>query len=266
MATRGAIRVGIGGWTFEPLRGSFYPFGLPQKDELTYASRAVTAIEVNGTFYSSQKPETFAKWRSETPDGFVFSLKGPRYATNRRELKGAGDSVNRFVDSGIGELGDRLGPINWQLAATKAFNPDDIDAFLDLLPRSVAGMPLQHVLEVRHASFMTGEFIAILRKHQVAAAFADEPDYPYFFDVTAPFVYLRLQCAQEGEPAGYSSDALDTWAGRARAWATGGVPEDLPQITADTPPAGPRDVFVFMINGFKPKAPAAAKALIERLD
>lgn len=265
MTTGGAIRVGIGGWTFEPWRGTFYPPGLPHKDELAHASRRLTAIEVNGTFYSTQKPETFAKWRAESPDGFVFSLKGPRFATNRRELKGAGESIARFVGSGIAELGSKLGPINWQLAATKMFDPEDIDAFLALLPREAGGRPLRHVLEVRHASFMVPEFIAILRERQVAAVFADEPDYPYFFDVMAPFVYVRLQCASESEPLGYAPAALDAWARRAKTWAGGGLPDDLPRVAPDTAISSPRDVFVFMINGFKPKAPAAGMALIERL-
>lgn len=266
MHRTGSIRVGIGGWTFEPWRGPFYPPGLPHKEELAYASRRLTAIEVNGTFYSSQKPETFAKWRAESPDGFVFALKGPRFATNRRELKGAGESVARFVDSGIVELGDKLGPINWQLAATKTFDADDIDAFLALLPRETGGLPLRHVLEVRHASFMVSDFLAILRRHGVAAVFADEPAYPFFFDPTAPFVYLRLQGAAESEPLGYPAVTLDAWAERSRAWAAGRRPVDLPLIDAAADAdRSPLDVFIFMINGHKPKAPAAAMALIERL-
>jgi uncharacterized protein YecE (DUF72 family) len=266
MDSTGSIRVGIGGWTYEPWRGLFYPLGLPHKEELAYASRRLTAIEVNGTFYASQKPETFAKWRAETPDGFVFALKGPRFATNRRELKGAGESVARFVDSGIVELGDKLGPINWQLAASKAFDPDDIEAFLALLPREAGGLPLRHVLEVRHASFMVPAFLAILRRHGVAAVFADKPAYPFFFDITAPFVYLRLQGAAECEVLGYPAATLDAWAERARAWAAGRQPVDLPLIdpAAETRRT-PRDVFIFMINGHKPKAPAAAMALIARL-
>ncbi|MBL8571587.1 MAG: DUF72 domain-containing protein [Phreatobacter sp.] len=264
MAKRGEIRVGIGGWTFEPWRGVFYPEKLAQKGELAYAGSKLTAIEINGTFYGSQKPESFRKWRGETPDSFVFSMKGPRFATNRRVLAEAGDSVKRFLESGITELGPKLGPINWQLAATKKFDPEDIAAFLQLLPPKQDGHALRHVIEVRHASFMVPEFIALLRERGVAAVFADEPDYPYFFDPTASFVYLRLQCASESEPLGYAPDVLDDWAARAKAWAGGQMPDGLPLV--GTPPqAEPRDVFLFMINGHKPKAPAAAMALIERL-
>jgi uncharacterized protein YecE (DUF72 family) len=266
MASEGRILVGIGGWTFEPWRGSFYPAKLSQKDELRHASRQVTAIEINGTFYGSQKPESFAKWRVETPDDFVFSMKGPRFATNRRVLAEAGDSVKRFLESGITELGPKLGPINWQLAATKKFDPEDLGAFLRLLPATQDGHALCHVLEVRHASFMVPEFIALMREHGVAAVFADEPDYPYFFDPTASFVYLRLQCAREEEVAGYAPEVLDAWAKHAKEWAVGKVPAGLPLISADKPAeARPRDVFVYMINGHKPKAPSAAMALIERL-
>lgn len=265
-ANTGIIRVGIGGWTFEPWRETFYPKGLPQKDELLFASRAVTAIEVNGTFYGSQKPETFRKWHDEAPDDFVFSLKGPRFATNRRVLAEAGDSIARFLDSGVTELADKLGPINWQLAATKKFDHADIEAFLALLPAEHDGRRLRHVIEVRHASFMTPEFTTLLRQHGVAAVFADEPDYPYFFDPTASFIYVRLQCASESEPAGYAPDVLDAWAARAKMWSGGGLPDDLPRIDANSVgDQNPRDVFIFMINGFKPKAPAAARALIERL-
>ncbi|AVO47679.1 DUF72 domain-containing protein [Phreatobacter cathodiphilus] len=266
MAKSGAIRVGIGGWTFEPWRGSFYPDGLAQKSELDYASRHVTAIEINGTFYGTQKPESFAKWHDETPDDFVFALKGPRFSTNRRVLAEAGPSIERFVGSGIVRLKAKLGPINWQMAATKAYQPDDFEAFLALLPKEVEGIALRHVVEVRHQSFMTPDFPALLARYGVAAVFADEPDYPYFFDPTADFVYVRLQCAREEEPAGYPPQVLDTWARHAGVWTAGGMPEDLPRIDPKRRVnKTPRDVFVFMINGFKPKAPFAAMALIERL-
>ncbi len=263
---KGAIRVGIGGWTFEPWRETFYPEGLPHNQELAYASRHVTAIEVNGTFYRTQKPETFASWHDEVPDDFVFALKAPRYATNRRVLAEAGESVARFIDSGIDRLKTKLGPINWQMAPTKTFQPEDFEGFLALLPRDAHGMRLRHVVEVRHASFMVPEFIALLRQHAVAAVFADEPDYPFFFDPTADFVYLRLQCASEDEPRGYADQDLDTWAKRSKHWASGGRPTGLPLIAPK--PAAPkmnRDVFLFFINGFKPKAPLAAMRLIERL-
>ncbi|MDP3547286.1 MAG: DUF72 domain-containing protein [Phreatobacter sp.] len=267
MNVTGDIRVGIGGWTFEPWRGVFYPDRLPQKQELAFASRKVTAIEINGTFYGSQKPESFAKWHDETPDDFVFSLKGPRFTTNRRVLAEAGESVSRFVASGIARLKAKLGPINWQMAATKTFQQEDFEAFLALLPREADGLALRHVVEVRHQSFMVPEFVGLLRRYGVGAVFADEPDYPHFFDPTADFVYLRLQCAHEAEPVGYAPEVLDAWARRASIWASGGIPDDLPRIDGGAViPQQPRDVFIFMINGHKPKAPAAAMALIERLN
>jgi uncharacterized protein YecE (DUF72 family) len=262
----GRIRVGIGGWTFEPWRGVFYPDTLKQKDELAYAASQVTAIEINGTFYGTQKPASFRKWADETPDDFVFSMKGPRFATNRRVLAEAGSSIERFIGSGITELGPKLGPINWQMAATKQFQPEDFEAFLDLLPPDADGIPLRHVVEVRHKSFMVPDFIAMLRKRGIAAVFADEPDYPYFFDPTASFVYVRLQSASEDEPIGYAPGVLDDWAAHAKAFARGDLPKGLPLIDEEAKVEDrPRDVFIFMINGFKPKAPAAAKALLERL-
>lgn len=262
----GTIRVGIGGWTFEPWRETFYPKGLPHARELAHASRHVTAIEVNGTFYRTQKPETFAAWHDEVPDDFVFALKAPRYATNRRVLAEARESVARFIDSGIDRLKAKLGPINWQMAATKAFQPEDFAAFLSLLPKTAHGLTLRHVVEVRHASFMVPEFMALLRDHGVAAVFADDPDYPFFFDPTADFVYLRLQCAREGEPRGYSDADIETWAARATSWASGRLPADLPLVAPNAPaPEVKRDVFIFFINGFKPKAPLAAMRLIDRL-
>jgi uncharacterized protein YecE (DUF72 family) len=260
------VRVGIGGWTFEPWRGTFYPEGLAQKRELEYASQHVTSIEINGTYYGSQKPESFARWREETPDGFVFSLKGPRFTTNRRVLAEAGSSIERFLGSGILELRDKLGPINWQFMPTKTYDAADFEAFLKLLPASFEGRTIRHVVEVRHESFRVPEFVELLRAYQVGVVLTDKDDFPQIPDVTAPFVYARLQRASEDVATGYPADALGAWAARARLWAGGGEPEDLARIA---PPAGrppkSRDVFIYMINGFKPKAPAAAMALIERL-
>ncbi|HJQ60190.1 MAG TPA: DUF72 domain-containing protein [Vineibacter sp.] len=262
----GAIRVGIGGWTFEPWRGVFYPKDLPQKRELEYASRKLTAIEVNGTYYGSQKPESFARWHEETPDDFVFAVKGPRFATNRRVLAEAGASIERFFQSGVMELKEKLGPVNWQLLPTKAFDPADFEAFLKLLPKTVDGRPVRHVVEVRHASFRARDFIDLLRGYGIATVLADSDVHPQIADVTAPFVYARLQRAAEDVATGYPAAALDTWAARARTWAKGKAPTDFDRIGgAEKNPPPARDVFVFMINGFKPKAPAAAMALIERL-
>jgi uncharacterized protein YecE (DUF72 family) len=259
------IRVGIGGWTFQPWRGPFYPKGLAQARELGFASRAVTAIEINGTFYGSQKPESFRKWHDETPEDFVFSLKGPRFATNRRELATAGESVGRFFASGVLELKDKLGPVLWQMAPTKKFDPGDFEGFLTLLPREIDGRAIRHVVEVRHESFAVPEFVTLLRKHQMPVVYADSDDYPAIADVTGDFVYARLQRAAEAEPAGYPGDQLDAWAERARVWAAGGTPADLPTVAAKPAAKRQRPVFLYMINGAKVRAPAAAQALIERL-
>jgi uncharacterized protein YecE (DUF72 family) len=259
------IRVGVGGWTFEPWRGSFYPPALAHKRELEYMSRKLTSIEVNGTFYRGQSRESYAKWRDETPDGFVFTLKGPRYATNRRVLAEAGESIERFVTGGIAELGDKLGPINWQFAPTKRFEPDDFAAFLGLLPAAIEGVPLRHAIEARHDSFRCAEFVALARKKGVAIIVAADSEYPQIADPTAPFVYVRIMGASADEPAGYTPAALDAWAARARVWAAGGTPKDLPLLTAA--PAAPhgREVFFYVISGAKQRNPAAAEALIARL-
>lgn len=263
----GAIRVGVGGWTYAPWRGAFYPDDLPHARELEYASRQLTAIEVNGTYYSSQKPATFAKWRDETPDDFVFSLKASRYATNRRELAGAGESVHRFVHGGIAELGPKLGPIVWQFAPTKVFNADDFGAFLALLPDAVDGLPLRHVMDVRHASFACEEYLALARRHAVATVYTDSEDYPSLADATGDFIYARLMRASTAFKAGYAPKVLDAWADRLRTWARGADPDDLPRVGTRKPSgaARPRDVFAFFINGAKERAPAAARAMIERL-
>ena len=262
----GSIRVGIGGWTFEPWRGPFYPAGLPQKKELDFASRAVTTIEINGTYYGSQKPATFAKWRDETPDGFVFAVKGPRFTTNRRVLAEAGPSIDRFFSSGVLELGDKLGPVNWQFLPTKAFDLADFEAFLTLLPKSIEGRSIRNVVEVRHPSFRVPEFVDLLRRHEIATVLADSDTFPEIADITAPFVYARLQGASEVIETGYATDVLALWAERAKLWAGGKVPRE-PGWVGPRPKGAsrPRDVFIYMINGFKPKAPAAARALLSML-
>ena len=260
----GSIRIGVGGWTFAPWRGPFYPKGLAQHRELEFASRRLTSIEINGTFYRSQAPETFAKWHDETPAGFVFALKAPRYATNRRELASAGESIERFVAGGLVELKDKLGPINWQLAPTKQLDLADMERFLALLPRTVAGRPIRHAIEVRHPSFRSAEFVALAREQEVAIVVAGDSDYPLIADVTAPFVYARIMGTTEDEPAGYSPDALERWAQRARTWAGGGHPDDLERVAEAAAPGG-RDVFLYVISGHKERNPAAAVALIERL-
>jgi uncharacterized protein YecE (DUF72 family) len=262
--TASSIRVGIGGWTYEPWRGTFYPEKWPQKRELEYASRHVTAIEVNGTFYSSFKPATFAGWRETAPDGFVFALKASRYCVTRKVLAEAGESIARFLGQGIVELGDMLGPILWQLPATRKFDADDIAAFLKLLPAKEAGVPLRHAIQVRHESFATPAFVALCRAAGVAIVHGASADYPALADVAGDFVYARLEDAREEEPTGYAPAALDRWRDIARDWAAGRSPEGLPYV-ADPAPVRPRDTFIFMINGAKVRAPHAAMALIERL-
>jgi uncharacterized protein YecE (DUF72 family) len=247
IAMTGRIRVGVGGWTYAPWRGLFYPKGLPHKRELGFASRALTTIEINGTYYSTFKPASWARWREETPPGFVFAIKGSRFCTNRKDLGTAGDAVRVFVNQGLTELGDRLGPINWQLAETKKFDPGEIDAFLGLLPREIAGLPLRHALEVRHESFMDGRFLALARRHRVAIVFADHDSHPAIDDATADFAYARLMRTKPRVTTGYKPAELDRWVARARGWAERG------------------DTFVYFIAGAKERAPAAARALLERL-
>lgn len=259
------IRVGVGGWTYEPWRGLFYPPDLPHARELEYASRKLTAIEINGTFYATQKPATFARWRAETPDDFVFSLKANRFATNRKVLAEAGESVRRFIGSGIAELGPKLGPIVWQLAVTKRFDPADLRGFFELLPGEVDGLPLRHVLDARHPSFMTPEYLALAREYRIATVCCDSADYPSFSDLTGDFVYARLMRSHAEIETGYPGDAIAQWAGIAHRWAAGGTPPELPRVEPPAGPDQPRDVFIFFISGAKERAPAAAAALIAAL-
>ena len=259
------IRIGIGGWTFEPWRGAFYPKGLPHAKELAYASERLTSIEVNGTFYRSQTPATFRKWASEVPEGFVFALKGPRFATNRRVLKEAGDSIKRFLDSGVTELGDHLGPLLWQFAPAKKFDEADFGGFLELLPAKFDGR-LRHVIEVRHDSFKTAAFTALLQTFSLPAVFTDHARYPNIADVTGDFVYARLQQGKDTIPTAYPPKALAEWSARLRIWESGGEPDDLPRVEPRPKAKGkPRDVFAYVIHEGKVRAPAAAMALIEQL-
>jgi uncharacterized protein YecE (DUF72 family) len=247
LAMTGKIRVGIGGWTYEPWRETFYPEGLTQKRELEYASRKLTSIEINGTYYSTFKPASWTKWRDETPDGFVFSIKASRFCTNRKQLATAGESVTRFIGQGMGVLGERLGPINWQFMATKQFDPEDMQSFLDLLPREVDGLRLRHVLEVRHPSFEDKRFYDLARSHNVAIVFADSEDFPAIDEPTADFTYARLMRTKEEIATGYTAADLARWTKRAKTWAKRG------------------DVFVYFISGAKLRAPAAAQAMLAKL-
>lgn len=242
------IRSGTGGWSYEPWRGVFYPRGLPHSKEFDFATRALTAIEVNATFYKRQSPATFAKWRDGSPDGFVFALKGSRFCTNRKNLAEAAEGIANFLDQGLTELGDKLGPINWQLADTKKFDADEIGAFLKLLRPEHGGLKLRHAIEARHESFDDPKFFDLARKAGVAVVYAHADKYPTFDEQTGPFTYARLQSCREEIETGYTADELDSWAKQAKAWAKGG-----------------REVFMFFIAGAKVRAPAAAMALIEHL-
>jgi uncharacterized protein YecE (DUF72 family) len=261
----GPIRVGVGGWTYEPWRKRFYPEGLPAKRELEYASQHLTSIEINGTFYRSQGPKSFAKWRDETPENFVFAVKGHRAVVNSKVLGEAGEAVEWFFKSGVTELGAKLGPILWRLAPFKKFNAEDLGAFLALLPREVDGVQIRHAIEVRSKTFVVPEFVDLARKNNVANVCAESDEHPAIADVTADFIYARLQRSSAEETIGYSHAALDAWATRAKAWAAGGAPDDLTYAGEGKAKKEKRDVFVFFISGAKELNPAAAQALIERV-
>ncbi|HJT43267.1 MAG TPA: DUF72 domain-containing protein [Rhizomicrobium sp.] len=258
------IYIGVGGWTYEPWRGSFYPKGLPQKRELEYASSHLTAIEINGTYYGSQKPDSFRKWYDETPKGFVFTVKGPRFATNRRVLAESGGSIEKFFVSGVTELKEKLGPVNWQFMATKKFDARDFEAFLKLLPKNVNGLAIRHAVEVRHDSFKHPAFVALCRKHGVAIVFAADGEFPLIGDVTADFVYARIMGTKPAEKLGYPRAILKIWAKRARDWEKGASPK-ASMLVAPPAPKKQRDVFLFVISGAKEKNPAAAQAVIAAL-
>ena len=242
------VRTGIGGWVYPEWRkGNFYPEGLAQKRELEWASRQLGAIEINGTYHSLQKPESFRKWREATPDGFVFAIKGSSYISNRKVLASTGEAMVKFFAQGLDELGDRLGPILWQLMATKRFEADDIAAFFDLLPRELNGLPLRYAIEAGHESFACPEFLAIARKANVAVAYLEQEGRACIAEPTADFAYLRCKNMTSAEPTGYPPRELERIAGLCREWGERG------------------DVFAFMINGAKERAPAAAMALAEKL-
>jgi uncharacterized protein YecE (DUF72 family) len=248
MSAHGTIRVGIGGWVFPPWRGTFYPSGLRQAEELGYASRHLSAIEINGTFYGLQKPASYQRWHAETPDDFMFSLKGSRFITHRNDLATAAPYFDRFFASGLAELHDKLGPILWQFAPNLPFNETNLMAFVAALPQHLGNRKLRHVLEVRHRSFADPAFTELLAQHGIALAQVEDDKYPAFAAVTADFVYARLRRCRDDEPTGYPAAELDALARRFRDHAEAG-----------------RDCFVYFINGAKVRAPAAAQALIERL-
>lgn len=246
----GTIRVGIGGWTFEPWRGTFYPDKLSQKKELEYASSKLTSIEINGTYYSGFKIDTWMKWRDETPDDFVFAVKASRFCTNRKVLSEGNESLERFLDQGLTALGDKLGPINWQFMATKKFDPVDFEGFLKLLPREKDGVRLRHALEVRSPTFDVPQFHDLAAKYGCAIVYAEDdeaPEWPRIDQPTADFTYARMMSSKPDEPTGMTSAELDGIAKQTRDWAKRG------------------DVFAYFIAGAKVRNPAAAMALIDKL-
>lgn len=259
------IRVGVGGWTYAPWRHNFYPAGLVQRRELEYASRHLSAIEVNGTFYGAQKPATYAQWAAQVPDGFVFALKAPERIMRSRVLAKAGGAIDAFVGD-LAALGDRLGPLVWQFDRGPPIDRADFAAFLTLLPRTLDGRALRHVLDVRDPAFVDAGYLAMVRQHGMATVFTDSPEHPSFADLTADFVYARLMQSRADIDTGYPDVELRRWADRARQWAVGGEPDDLPRLEPARASAMPaREVFVFFIASAKERNPAAAMALIERL-
>ena len=267
-ARTGHIRVGIGGWTFEPWRGTFYPEKLPKTRELEYAASKLTAIEINGTFYRGQSAKSFAKWHDETPDDFVFALKGHRAIAMKKKLAETGDSLDWFINGGIAELKQKLGPILWQFAPSRVFDAEDIAAFLKLLPQEVDGLPLRHALEVRHESFLCEEFVDLASRRNAAIVYAESDDYPGLAEPTADFAYVRLMRTREEERTGYSPSDLDAWAERARVFAHGDVPDDLQRLKGKGSicATDPHAVFIFFIAGAKVRNPHAAMELMARLD
>jgi len=242
------LRVGIGGWTYPPWRGTFYPPKLPQSKELEFAAQTFGAIEINATFYGRQSPKSWAAWANAVPDGFQFAIKGSRFCVTRPRMADAGEGIGNFLAQGLSALGPKLGPILWMLAARRKFDRDDIAAFLKLLPPELDGIPLRHVIEPRHDSFRDERFFDLCRADDVAVVFGDDDEFPCIDADTASFAYARLQRMREDIPNGYDEASLDAFAKRAQGWSKAG-----------------RDGYLFMINGAKIRAPAAALALAERL-
>ena len=260
----GTIRVGIGGWDFDPWRGTFYPPGLAKAKQLEHASRQLSAIEINATYYRTQSPALFERWAKTAPDGFKFAVKASRFCTTRKVLAEGAESVERFCAQGLTALGDKLGPILWQFMATKKFDPDDFAAFLQMLPDKQDGVPLQHAIEARHESFRDAAFVKLCREKGVAIVFGDCSDYPLIPDVSGVLVYARLMRAAAQIEQGYEPATLDRWTAMARQWAAGESPAGFPYIAEPAPPQ-PRDTYVFFIAAAKDRNPAAAMALMSRL-
>lgn len=259
------IRVGIGGWDFDDWRKTFYPPGLKKADALKYASRVLTTIEINATFYKAQGAESFRRWREETPDNFVFAVKGHRAVCAAAKLASVGERIDLFFASGVLELGDKLGPILWQLPHNKRFDREDLSAFLKLLPREANGRRLMHAIEPRHESFVDPAFVELVGDARVPIVYADSDDYPDIADITGDFVYARLQRSSSDVSTGYAASELDAWSTRAQSWHGGGAPENLRYVGNASPTNRSREVFVYFIAGAKMLNPVAAVALIARL-
>ena len=259
------IHIGVGGWTYAPWRGRFFPEGLPHAQELAYASARLTAIEINGTFYRHQSPASFAAWRDAVPEGFVFAVKAHRATTQGRDLADAGPAIERFLRSGLLALGPKLGPILWQFAPTKKFDPSLMELFLAMLPASLDGTALLHAVEARHSSFLDPAWPTLAARYHVAIAIIDSDKQALRGDVTAPFIYARLQRNQADAADGYPAPDLDTWAGRLGRWSKGQDVDDLECSTPGRPAAVPRECFAFFISGDKERAPDAAQAMLRRL-
>jgi uncharacterized protein YecE (DUF72 family) len=290
MTASGTVRIGISGWRYVPWRGVFYPAKLPQKNELAYAASVFRSIEINGTFYSLQRPEYFEAWSAETPEDFIFSAKGPRFITHMRRLKDVKTPLANFFASGILRLGPKLGPILWQLPPNFKFEPERIESFLKLLPHDTesaaalarrhdkrlsgraamkidANRPLRQAMEIRHNSFATPAFIALLRAYNVALVCADTVEWPRLMDVTSDFMYCRLHGSEQLYASGYDKAAIEQWATRAVSWAQGKEPADAEKVIKDAEPkAAPRDVFVYFDNDVKVRAPFDAQQLIACTD
>jgi uncharacterized protein YecE (DUF72 family) len=259
------IRIGVGGWTYAPWRHAFYPEGLVARRELEYASRRFSSIEINGTFYGARRASEYAQWREQTPPGFVFSVKAPQHITQRGPLARCGKAAGAFLNGGLAELGDRLGPVLWHMPPSRIFDAEDLAAFLDLLPRTLDGRPLRHVIEPTHPSFVDPRYVEVARAFGVGTAYTDAPDQPAIADVTGRVVYLRLMRTRVDVAEGYPTAEIEAWLDRVRVWAAGGEPDDLPRIAEPAPPRGEREVYVYFIGGAKQRNPAAAMAMIARL-
>ena len=241
------IRVGIGGWNYEPWEETFYPADLAKAKQLEYASRQVTAIEINATFYRTQSAASFKKWADATPDDFVFSVKAPRAAVQRKDLRESAQSIDWFFNSGVGELGSKLGPIFWQMAPYKKYDDAEMRAYFDLLPGKLGKLQMRHAIEVRHESFTDPAFMALARERNIAVVTVESEKHPLIVEPTADFAYARLELTQADEPTGYPKPALKKWAKTAHAWEKSG------------------DVFLYFISGAKERNPAAAKAMLDLL-